>query len=502
MKRWVRIVMLVAAMALAIGPAAPVQGAPHAAKPAPGVERIPAPPRTVSAESVVTLGVEPNNDIDEANQVLNNIYACNVHEVSDPRDVFSYYAHAGDVLEFAVDYSAVSEEDIDIWLYPPGSTTVDGDDPVAWSVLFPEEWDYIRYTVPTGETGWHYLEVWAWGTNGGTLPYTLTVTENGGAPTYSGAERWAGDDRYETAAEIALQTFDPNDTYSAVIANGTGFADALSGSGLAGAVDGPVLLTPRDSLHWATDTALHALNISEVYIIGGTGAVSNAVQTEIAAIVGAGNVHRIAGANRYDTALAVANRMGDADMYMGPPNEAFVVYGGNYPDALAAAPFAFTDNRPILLTPKESLYPGVATFLGNTSPDAYVIGGEGAVSAAAYTQVDAAAASAQRIAGANRYQTAAAVAHDLGTDPSFSNDFGMVGIATGWNFPDALAGGAAMGHNNGVLLLTERDTFNGNAYSVMNTDMIHGCDVAVFGGEGAVGFNTWMDIWDFLQNDL
>ena len=47
------------------------------------------------------------------------------------------------------------------------------------------------------------------------------------------------------------------------------FADALSATGLAGALDCPILLTGRDSLPDATAGALSRLGVTRVVVVGG-----------------------------------------------------------------------------------------------------------------------------------------------------------------------------------------------------------------------------------------
>ena len=64
------------------------------------------------------------------------------------------------------------------------------------------------------------------------------------------------------------------------------------------------------------------------------------------------------------------------------------------------------------------------------------------------TEVDEVAGAVERVSGADRYATAAAVA------ARFFNEGGPVGLASGETFPDALAGGRRMGALGGPLLLT------------------------------------------------
>ncbi|TLM66368.1 MAG: cell wall-binding repeat-containing protein, partial [Actinobacteria bacterium] len=311
--------------------------------------------------------------------------------------------------------------------------------------------------------------------------YDLTVALDDAPAPLSGIERYAGADRYGTSVEISRRTFPEGGCDAVVIASGKGFADALSGSGLAGAVGGPLLLTDPAALSIGAWEEISRLGATKAFIVGGTGAVSDDVYVDLD--LGGIEVTRVAGATRYDTAVAVADRMNAPDLLDGAVTEAVVVYGGNFPDALAASPVAYAQGMPVLLTPKDALGASARAFLAANCSQAYVIGGAGAVSEAAYSQVASATGSAERIAGADRYLTARMVGECFsGT----GNGFGFVGIAKGTDFPDALSGGAATGYERGVLLLTPAAPLGDAALGAIRDDMVWGDDAAVFGGESAV----------------
>src|SRR3712207_1457604 len=77
----------------------------------------------------------------------------------------------------------------------------------------------------------------------GSVALGLVLSTPAGAILPDVAEsRIAGADRYSTAAQVALATFAP-DLDNIIVASGENFPDGLAASGLAGAVDAPVLLT-------------------------------------------------------------------------------------------------------------------------------------------------------------------------------------------------------------------------------------------------------------------
>lgn len=147
-----------------------------------------------------------------------------------------------------------------------------------------------------------------------------------------------------------------------------------------------------------------------------------------------GGALRIAGENRYETASAAW-----ADSWvLGKAYTGVVTTGENFPDALSASALAGAVRGPLLLTRASALSPEVTqrlSALGVTG--VYLIGGESAVSAAVESQLVAAGYNVKRIAGLDRYDTAARVAEEVrvvtGTSAS------EVLIARGDTFPDALA---------------------------------------------------------------
>lgn len=95
--------------------------------------------------------------------------------------------------------------------------------------------------------------------------------------------RIAGDNRYGTAAAVSQTKF-PKGAQVAFVVSGTDYADALAIGPLVG-TEGPILLTQRDRLPAETAAELRRLKVKEVVIVGGTAAVSAAVEAEISRLV-------------------------------------------------------------------------------------------------------------------------------------------------------------------------------------------------------------------------
>jgi putative cell wall-binding protein len=299
--------------------------------------------------------------------------------------------------------------------------------------------------------------------------------------------RIAGADRYETAANAALEAFGGG-AKAAVIARGDAFPDALAGSYLTGVLGAPVLLTKPDALPASTKAALDTLGATTVYLLGGTGAISEAVATEAKGTGStAREVVRVAGDNRYDTAAKIATGQDSAGIgEVGGKTTALVVSGESFADALAAGPISHAHNLPILLTPSRSLAPEAADALDTLGVDHVVIvGGTAAVSQGVQDAIKAAGPTTERVAGANRYATAAKLA-DFALAKFADETDRAVDLATGEKFADALAAGPAAGQDKRVLLLTASTTLSSDAQTwlVDNAGTLQ--DGRVFGGTGAV----------------
>ncbi len=280
----------------------------------------------------------------------------------------------------------------------------------------------------------------------------------------------AGANRYETAALIAKEFVDEalrTDNYTvntAIVISGEGFADALSAAALAGRYRAPILLTPPTSLASVVQSFVSVNQISNVYVIGGTTAVSQAVTDSLNALSGV-SVTRLSGEDRYLTALAVAKEVGgstgaDLGSYCNTRDQAvLLVNGEGFADALAGGPLAYDDRLPILLTRPTGLEDVVLSYLDAASVDRVIIlGGTTVVSTAIENSITARNVEVTRLAGENRFATAIAMAEALTIGPAdcnwSANDFGF---ANGRSPYDALAGSALLGQRQSPLLLTEPD---------------------------------------------
>jgi putative cell wall-binding protein len=289
--------------------------------------------------------------------------------------------------------------------------------------------------------------------------------------------------RFDTAVAASVEAYPAGSDY-VIIATGRNWPDALGGTALAGALDAPILLSEPTSLPAATATEISRLKATHAIILGGTGAVSDAVMAAIGDTGDIEDVERIFGDDRYQTADAVALRTIEV-LGVDYDGTAFVATGANFPDALAAAPLAAAQGWPLFLAhPTGGLLPGTVTAMGAVD-DAIILGGTGAVSTAVQTQLATTMGlSTTRLEGLTRYDTAVAIA-GYGVN-SAGHVWDRVGIATGEDYPDALAGGVLQGKVGSVMLLTLPTSLHPATETALEANAEEIYFVTFFGGTGAV----------------
>lgn len=278
--------------------------------------------------------------------------------------------------------------------------------------------------------------------------------------------RIGGADREATAIAASRAAFPAAGSAPAVVlARSDQYADALAGAPLAMHLGGPLLITSPMRLDGGvlTEIARVLAPGGQVYLLGGPAALSPAVPSELEA-AGFGT-QRIFGPDRYATAVAIAAQLG-------PLHTVFEVTGLDFADALAAGPPAMATGGAVLLTAGGQQAPETAAFLaGLGSVTRYALGGPAA----------AADPSATAVVGADRYATATLAAQRFFRIPP------RVGIATGLNFPDALAGGPLLGGAGPLLLVPPAGSLPPelSAYLQGLTGVLGQVDV--FGGTAAIG---------------
>ena len=326
----------------------------------------------------------------------------------------------------------------------------------------------VTATLPALAPGVRSLRVVA-DTADGPIRRTWSVTATARAHT-----RLSGPDRAATAVAVSRDQFpQPGSTDAVVLARADDFADALAGAPLATHLGGPLLLTDTDALSAATRDELDRVlaDAGTVHVLGGRAAVSDAVVDDLEA---AGHrVVRHAGATRYETAVTIARELPAVGTVM-------VASGRRFPDALAASAPAARAGWPILLTEQDRLPDETRAGLGSLgSGRAVVVGGQVAVSTAVVDQLEDRVDDVVRVAGATRYDTAAAIAD------RFFDDVDAVALASGTTFPDALGAAVRAAALDAPLLLTAPTALSPETDRALRT--LRPRQLAVHGGTVAIG---------------
>lgn len=285
-------------------------------------------------------------------------------------------------------------------------------------------------------------------------------------------DRWLGGDRHATAASVSGAAFAAG-TPAVVVVNGGSAPDALAAAPLAASLRAPLLTVSADQVPGATRAELTRLRPGTVWVVGGAVAVGEGVVEQLRGLAGGGGdaVRRVSGSTRYETAARVAQAQP-----AGASGEVYVASGEGFADALAAGAAGAAKGAPLLLTRRGDLPEETRQALLATSPARItVVGGSSVVSDAVQAQLESGwPGKVRRISGDDRYDTAARVTRDLtGSAPH-------VLLASGANFPDALAG-AALGR---PLLLTRPDCLpqaTADAYAALGTTAVTG-----LGGTGVL----------------
>lgn len=256
----------------------------------------------------------------------------------------------------------------------------------------------------------------------------------------------AGDNRYETAAMISKDlrtsgsTVEPKDQI--VIASAESLVDGLAAGPLAAQLNTSILLANKNEAPEATMAELKAaLNIENtevgklktktVYIVGGDAVVGQSVVDQLENL--GVTVKRLAGDNRNETSIAVANEMAKLNTTKTPANmtKGFVVGATGIADAMSISSYAAQTKSPIIVSGFNSEV-NADTLALTKGMNLTIIGGDGVVSNELQAQLDENNGNTnkvERVKGNDRFQTNAAVINKFFNDSDSTNDATKVFVA-------------------------------------------------------------------------
>lgn len=314
---------------------------------------------------------------------------------------------------------------------------------------------------------------------------SLVLTSVGGMNVQAAAEvtRVQGANREATAMEVAKQAFGTAETV--VLVNGYGYADAVSATPLAKALNAPILLTNKvDAPTADLKATLASLGAKNVVIVGGTGAVTPAMESVLKANY---TVARIGGSSRYETNALVAK----AVLAKTGAKEAVLVSAEGYADALSVASVAAAKGMPVLFGNKNEVPAAVKSVA--TGLQVVAVGGAGVLPASVLSSVNA-----TRVAeGATRFETNLAVLEHFKADLKLDNIYVAAGGATATGFADALVASAAAAKVGAPVVLTgagANAAAQENATEYIADSKTEKTKVTVIGGTGSVSQSIENDI--------
>lgn len=306
----------------------------------------------------------------------------------------------------------------------------------------------------------------------------------------TGVERLHGRTRVETSIEVSKEVYADNSTENVVLAGYHGEVDALTGTLLASLKNAPLLLVHRfdDSIK----NELKRLGAKNVYLLGEKQVISQSLEQELK--VAGLKVTRIAGRDRWETAVAVADESGRHKNHVFLTNDG---RSGSLADALAVGPVSGRDKDPILLTSKDKLPEPTLYIMHKLGVEKVtIIGGTGVVSDTVQTELESHNIKVNRVAGDNRWETAEKIAGNYFTDSKkaiLAND-GRIG-----NFADALMGGYLGAKENAPILLTVPEQINKNTEDYLESNSLF---TYVLGGESVITKENFNNIQKVIQENI
>ncbi|WP_407312626.1 N-acetylmuramoyl-L-alanine amidase [Desulfosporosinus sp. SB140] len=182
------------------------------------------------------------------------------------------------------------------------------------------------------------------------------------------------------------------------------------------------------------------------------------------------STERIAGQDSVETALKISQKGWDSAQTV------ILCESSDYPDSIAATPYAVSLNAPILLTSGESLDSRVVQELQRLKPQKVILlGGAACLKPSLEKGLEQLSLNWERIGGTDRYETSVLLAKRLTSDSLI--------VANGDNFPDALSAATYAGIKQIPIVLTST-TLPDSVLKYLNETMPK--HITIIGGEVVV----------------
>lgn len=371
----------------------------------------------------------------------------------------------GQPFMFEIEYepgSGFFDSEIDI-VDSAGVVVANNDDSDIWSDTYEST---IYYTAD--KPGKYYINAFPHSTSVDGSIYTLHYTKGL-------ARRISGADRFEVANAVSKLQWGNTDNpdygvgygpSTVVVASAWQPADAAAASALAMQNDSPLILVDQMDVPESVYIELTRLMQSwywdnsdvDIAVVGGPATIGDDVLTMLGTLPPVGDVYRISGANRYETAAMAATETIDAATFDGT---VYITNGTAWADSLCVGPVAAYDNGVVLYTMANDVPDVTMDWIDAAgASDVVVVGGSGSVGPAAIAELESAVGTSnvEVIAAPDRYKISRAVGI-YGVEENGMNGNSAV-IASGEAYADALSGGVIGWWTGGPLLLTKGATLS------------------------------------------
>lgn len=266
-----------------------------------------------------------------------------------------------------------------------------------------------------GQSGNQSAEAFQTGDPDATEPEPAERDPGDAVPTAE-VVRYHSSDPYAMSIELAsaLVASAGGSSEWVVLASGESWAEAAAAGPLAVSLGAPVLLVPPGGLQTSAARPdlvefLESAGTRRVVIVGNPEVLPN---HEPSVLFGLGilprNIERVHGTDAVGTAIAVAKRIGAPAEFGELGRTVIIANDQSVADAAAVGPLAAAGPFPLLLTAPDALDPRITAYLAEHEVEHVVlVGGTAAITPAARHAIEAANVTVTRLAGQNRYHTAA-----------------------------------------------------------------------------------------------
>lgn len=349
----------------------------------------------------------------------------------------------------------------------------------------------------------------------GTFTFSMTPTLYGTAnivfaghiigtipvlPAYTQNARIGGtaEDNVALSVEVAKSGWTMG-TPNVILARDDQFSDSLAAGPLSKKLDAPILMTNSTKLDDRTLAEIYALGAKNVYIVGGTVAISQEIQDSLSNQF---TVTRLAGLQGYDTAANISSIVGSV-----PTRTVYLANGYAIPDAIAISAFAAEQGSPILLTDRDVLPASTLQALTDLKPsNVILLGGTAVISTQIENQLSS-KYTVNRWGGYDRYDTQSIIFQNLfnSSQPQSPIYFasGLVrqdDVSSGKPYADALVTAALAAKTGGFVAMTPPNTLPSslNYFLLYNKGYIS--KSAVVGNNSGVTYDLEQKLQQMLQH--